>query len=209
MIKSLLASLAAALTLCAALPAHAATVVDTGAPDGVAIGAYAFDSVDWYAAQVSFADASTIDAVMAHVLGGSAGETFTVSLYADGGANLPGPSLYTATATFGSNGWNGVSGLSGWNVGAGTYWVGLEILDTDTLGAASVTGALLDRGAPAPLAHWAWDSTGGFGYDPLGGASMGLRVDASAVSSVPWPASGTLMLAGLAMLTGLAGVRRR
>ena len=210
MTKSLSAFLsAAALALCAALPAHAATVVDTGAPDGVAVGSYAFDGSDWYAAQVSFAGASAIDAIMGHVLGGTAGETFTISLYADDGANLPGTALYTATATFGSDGWNGVSGLSGWSVGAGAYWVGLEIQCTDTLGSAGVTGALLDQGAPAPLAQWAWDSTGGFGYDALGGTSIGLRVDASAVSAVPWPASGPLMLAGLALLAGVAGARRR
>jgi hypothetical protein len=207
MIKFLFASIATALALCAC--AHAATVVDTGAPDGAAVGSYAFDGVDWYAAEVSFAGASNIDAIFGHVLGGTTGETFTVSLYADDGANLPGAQLYTASATFTANGWNGLSGLSGWSVGAGDYWVGLEILGTDTLGSGSVTGALLDQGAPSPLARWAWDSTGGFGYDSLGAASIGLRVDASAVSSVPWPASSTLMLAGLVLLGGLASARRR
>jgi hypothetical protein len=207
MINSLLASLATALAFCGA--AGATAVVDTGAPDGAAVGSYAFDASDWYAAQVSFAGASRIDGVLGHVLGGTAGETFTVSLYADDASHLPGTPLYTASAVFAADGWNGLGGLSGWNVAAGDYWVGLEILGTDTLGSGSVTGALLDQGAPSPLAHWAWDATGGFGYDDLGATSIGLRVDATALSAVPWPASGTLMLAGLAWLAGMAAARRR
>ncbi|MEP6502080.1 MAG: hypothetical protein ABJD97_02025 [Betaproteobacteria bacterium] len=207
MIKPLLASFATALALCGA--AGAATVVDTGTPDGVAVGSYAFDGSDWYAAQVSFASASTIDAILGHVLGGTAGETFTVSLYADDASHLPGTALYTGSAVFGADGWNGLTGLGGWNVAAGDYWVGLEILGTDTLGAGSVTGALLDQGAPAPLAHWAWDATGGFGYDALGTTSIGLRVDAMAASTVPWPASANLMAAGLALLAATAAARRR
>ena len=203
MIKSLLAAVATALALCSA--AGAATVVNTGTPDGQAVGAVAFDGVDWYAAQVSFAEASRIDAVLGHVLGGTAGETFTVSLYADDASHLPGAVLYSGTAVFTANGWNGLTGLGGWNVAAGDYWVGLEIQGADTLGAGSVTGALLDQGAPSPLARWAWDSTGGFGYDALGATSIGLRVDASAV---PWPASGTLMLAGLALLAATTARRR-
>ena len=207
MIKSLLASLSAAALLALALPAHAAIVVDTGAPNGQPVGALAFDSFDWVAAQVTFANASNVDAIQGHILGGATGETFDISLFANDGGTGPGSLLYTTTATFGTDGWNGASGLSGWNVAAGSYWVEFEIQGADTLGSSSVTGALLDVGAPNPLANTVSTSDAGFSYDasPL---SFGLRVDADAVSAVPWPSSASLMLAGLACLSGLSLVRR-
>jgi hypothetical protein len=196
--------------LAASLPAFAAPVVDTGAPDGSAVGALAFDPIDWAAAQVTFAQASQVDAIQGHVLGGAAGETFDVTLFAADAVQGPGTPLYTATATFGSDGWNGVSGLAGWTVAAGSYWVGFEIQGDDTLGSSSVTGALLDLGAPNPLARTATTNDGGWSYQDSGtpALSLGLRLDASAVSAVPWPSSASLMLAGLVLLSALRFGRR-
>jgi hypothetical protein len=210
MIKSLFSSLCVAVLLATSPGAQAATVVDTGTPGGSAVGALAFDSIDWVAAQVTFAQAARVDAVQGHVLGGTAGETFDISLFADDAGVGPGTLLYSATATFGSDGWNGVAGLAGWNVAAGSYWIGLEIQGDDTLGSGSVTGALLDLGAPAGLASTASTSDGGWSYQVSGAAplSFGLRVDASAVSSVPWPSSAALMLAGVALLLASSRVRR-
>jgi hypothetical protein len=208
--KTLLATLTAATLLAASLPAFAATVVDTGTPNGSPVGALAFDSIDWAAAQVTFTQASQVDAIQGHVLGGAAGETFDVTLFADDAAQGPGTALYTATATFGSDGWNGVAGLSGWTVAAGSYWVGFEIQGDDTLGSSSVTGALLDLGAPDPLAQTATTNDGGWSYQDNGtpALSLGVRVDASAVSAVPWPSSASLMLAGLVLLSALRFGRR-
>ena len=207
MIKSLLASLSAATLLALALPAQAATVVDTGTPNGQPVGALAFDSFDWVAAQVTFASASTVDAIQGHILGGATGETFDISLFANDGGAGPGSLLYTTTATFGSDGWNGAAGLGGWNVAAGSYWVEFEIQGADTLGSSSVTGALFDVGAPNPLATTVSTNDAGFSYQasPL---SFGLRVDASVASTVPWPSSAALMLAGLACLFVPTLVRR-
>ena len=202
MIKSLLASLCAAALFALAPPARAVTAVDTGAPAGNAVGALAFDAFDWVAGQVTFTQAARIAAIQGHLLGGAAGETFDVSLFsADGGAG-PGTLLYTTTATFGADGWNGVSGLQGWSVAAGNYWVEFEIQGDDTLGSGSVTGALFDTGAPHPLAMTASTSDAGFSYadSPL---SFGMRV-----STVPWPSSAALMLAGLALLSTLVRARR-
>ena len=203
MIKTLLTALLATASL-----AHAATVVDTGTPNGAAVGALAFDAVDWTAAQVSFAQASNVNAIQGHILGGAAGETFDVSLFASDAAHGPGTLLYTATATFGSDGWNGVSDLRGWTVAAGSYWVEFEIQGDDTLGASSVTGALLDLGAPKPVALTASTGDGGFSYqdDAL---SIGLRLDASAVSAVPEASSAWQVTAGMLLLTSLGVVRRR
>ena len=205
--KSLLASLSAAAMLALALPANAATVVDTGTPGGQAVNSLVFDSNDWADAQVSFASASTINNIQGHILGGAAGETFDISLLANDGRFGPGDVLYTTTATFGSDGWNGAS-LSGWNVAAGSYWVEFEIQGADTLGSSSVTGALLDLGAPNPVANTVSTGDGGFTYQasPL---SFGLRVDASVVSAVPEASSAALMLAGLAWLFVPALARRK
>jgi hypothetical protein len=161
MIRTLASSAALALAALAA-PAHAAPALDTGTPGGQAVGALALDAVDWYAAQVDFARAGVVDAVSFHVLGGAAGETFHVSLYADDGAGAPGAALDTAAVTFGADGWNGVAGLAGWTVDAGPYWIGIEVADGDTLGSTSATGALLDTGAPAPAtsAYSSFGSTG-------------------------------------------------
>ena len=203
-----LTTLCAAALLAGAPLARAATVVDTGTPGGSAVGALAFDAVDWTAAQVSFSQASTVDAIQGHILGGAAGETFDVSLFAADAVQGPGTLLYTAAATFGADGWNGVSGLGGWNVGAGSYWVEFEIQGGDTLGSASVTGALLDLGAPNPLALTASTSNAGFSYDS-GALAFGLRVDASAVSTVPEAAPAWQLVAGTLLLTSLGLVRRR
>ena len=203
MIKPFLASLSTAALLALAPCAQAAAVVDTGAPDGNAVGALAFDAFDWVAGQVSFSQAAQIDAIQGHILGGTAGETFDVSLFSADGSAGPGTLLYTTTATFGADGWNGVAGLGGWNVAAGSYWIEFEIQGDDSLGSSSVTGALFDTGAPHPLATTAFTGDAGFSYadSPL---SFGLRV-----STVPWPSPVSLMLAGVALLSTLRLARRR
>jgi hypothetical protein len=201
MIQSLFASLALLLAL--APGAQAATlVVDTGTPNGQQAGALAFDGVDWVAGELAFAQAAQIDTVQGHLLGGTAGETFDISLLADDGGAGPGSLLYSTTATFGADGWNGVSGLDGWHVGPGHYWIEFEIQGDDTLGSGSVTGALFDTGAPHPLAITASTSDAGFTYvdSPL---SFGLRV-----STVPWPSPAVLMLVGLALLSTRGFARR-
>ncbi|MBV9890734.1 MAG: PEP-CTERM sorting domain-containing protein [Rhizobacter sp.] len=188
-----------------ASPAHATRVVDTGTPNGSPIGAFILDGTDFYAGQVSFASNARIDAVSAHILGGAAGETFTVALYGDSASHLPGTLLQSATATFGSDGWNGPSALSGWNVSAGSYWIALEVGANDTLGQGSITGALLDHGVPNPLAHTAFNAGGGYQAAQL---DFGLRVDAT-VAAVPEPETYLLMMVGLAAVTATARRRPR
>ena len=204
-IRSLLA--AAALALAASAPAVAAPVIDTGTPSGSAVGAYALDATDFYAGQVAFAQNASIRAVSAHVLGGTAGETFSLALYGDSAAHLPGTELHRATATFGADGWNGIGGLSGWDVLAGTlYWIAVELDGGDILGSGSATGALLDSGAPTPLARTAFNA--GSGYQASATQlSFGVQVDADA-QAVPEPASGLLVLAALGGMGAIARQRR-
>ena len=206
MSKSLVHSLAAAAVLLAfTVPASASLVVDTGTPDGKLVGAYGFESADFYAGHLTFNDAAQIRSIQTHVLGGTAGETFTVALYADSASHLPGIELFQASATFGADGWNGVSGLSGWNVSTGDFWVAFEVRAGDDLGSGSITGALLDRGVPAPLLRTAFNVGSDYRLSarPL---DFGLRVDATA--PVPEPAVNVLMLAGVACMA-LVGRRRR
>lgn len=195
---------AAALSLAIASPAGATLVVDTGAPNGSAVGAYAFDATDFYAGQVTFTRNLLIDSILTHILGGTAGETFTVALYDDNASHLPGTALRSATATFTDDGWNGLSGLTGWKVAAGVYWIAFELGFDDTLGAGSTTGALLDKGVPKPLARTAFNTGGGYvaSATPLG---FGVQIGATAV---PEPAAYLLWLAGLVGMTIVARRRR-
>ena len=190
---------AAAWLLAGAAPARAALPFDTGAPSGAPF-AYAFDSSDFYAGLVTLDEAAQLSSIAAHMVGGSAGETFTLTIYSDSATHLPDTALYAATATFTVDGWNGVAGLSGWNLAAGSYWVGLEIGALDTLGTAT-GNALLDRGTPRPLAQTAFNSGSGYVSSPV---DFGLQV-----SAVPEPANVALMLAGLVGLVPLTRRTRR
>lgn len=204
-----LAGLAVATSLCIGTAARAAVVVDTGVPNGKLLFATLLDANDWTAARVSFASESDVDSVLFHILGGSAGETFHISLYENSAAGLPGGALYNTVATFGTDGWNGASGLSAWDVAAGSYWFGVEVWDGDTLGSNSITGAGLDQGAANVLQNTALNASFGTDYTLVGAQSIGLQVNASAVSSVPEAPTVQTLAAGLAMLAGAAYVRRR
>jgi len=199
------ATLVATALLVLCLPARAVPVVDTGTPNGAVLGAYALDSVDYVAGEVNFLQSLSINAVSFHVLGATAGETFTIALYTDNLTHLPGNVLYSGTATLGTDGWNGLSGLSGWALAAGSYWFAAELGPNDTAGSGSLTGTLFDRGVAHPLANTAFNSGAGYQAATL---DFGLRVDAT-VTPVPEPESWALMLIGLGAITQMMRRRRR
>lgn len=207
--KFLISSFTAAVLAAAAAPASAALLFDSGTPNGSAVGSYTLGSMGWYAAQLSLPNASLTD-VKAHILGGTAGETFTVALYTDDAAtHVPsGDALYSATATFTSDGWNGVSNLTGWDVTSGLYWFAFEVRSGQTLGDGDIySGGLLDKGASNPVLRTAFDTTGGLsGYSVTTPTPLTIGVQ---VSAVPAPAALPLLLSGLGLLGGIAKRRKQ
>ena len=181
----------------AALPAHASTLADTGAPGASPVGGLALDGNDWVAGEISVGSATTLGAIQGYISGDTRGETFTVALYGQGAAGVPGALLDSATATFGGDGWNGLS-AAGWKVGPGSYWVAFEVGQNDTL-ASAFELSTMNVGAPSPLANVAYFD--GSGYHPWS-ASFGLRVLA-----VPEPDPAWLYAAGLGLLA--FSMRRR
>jgi hypothetical protein len=194
MFKTSASILATAMLLAFAAQANAALLVDTGTPSGAGF-ALAVDGNDWLAGQMHFNAATQINSIQAYLDGGNNGDSFTIALY-DNTGNLPGNVVNTAAATFNSTGWNGASNLN-WSVGAGDYWVAIEVQGSDTLnfGAAPV-------GAPHPLSHTAFNPGSGYQLtsQPL---SFGVQVDGT---TVPVPAAAWLLGSGL---LGLVGVARR
>ena len=198
--KTLFSMLATAAALAIAPAAQAATI-DTGTPTGAGGFPLAFDGTDWVATKVSFAQATTIDSISGYILGGANGDTFDISLYADGAK--PGWQEATTTATYGSVGWNGASGL-GWTVAAGSFWIEFEVNWNDTIGSSPFDeGAVFTTGVAHPVPTFTTPD-GGFSYFDNGATSIGLQV-----STVPWPATASTMLAGLALLAALGIARRR
>jgi hypothetical protein len=181
----------------AALPAHASTLADTGAPGASPVGGLALDGNDWVAGEISVNSATTLGSIQGYISGDTPGETFTVSLYGQGGNGVPGALLDSATATFNADGWNGL-GQSGWKVGPGNYWVAFEVGQNDTL-ASAFELSTMNVGAPSPLANVAYFD--GSGYHPWS-AGIGLRV-----SAVPEPAPAWLLVAGMGLL--IVSLRRR
>jgi hypothetical protein len=193
-----------AIALLAAVQANAALVVNTGTPSGAGFP-LSLDGVDWFAGQIDFSQALTINSVKGWLNDGVDGlgsETFTISLYADA-ANAVGGLLKSGAGQFltaqGVSDWNGASGLN-WSVGPGKYWIGFEVQGNDSFGGVAPIGA------PSPLARYAFNDGGFAGYHALSGYSAGMQIDAT-VAAVPEPATVSMLLAGMALMGFMA--RRR
>ncbi len=208
--------LAAALTLAAALPAQAQSVLNTGTPTGGVVGALSIDSSDWVAESFTLGAKTTIDSIFTYVNSTAADEGlgFTVALYSSkGAAGSQVPSLnffannqgqlaqFNATYTAGG-GWVGQSGLN-WTLDAGTYFVAIETDGSGVQGLVLPTGGLSKL--PSALAFY----TGGNGYDvdpQISTDAFGLQVNA--VSAVPEPSTFAMMAMSLGVV-GLLARRRR
>lgn len=200
MMRKKITTLVALAFIAAAAPQAYAGSLGTDKPTGGLEGSLALDGADWLAGQISFSQASQIQSIQAFVNDMGAGGTFTIALYNDTASHLPGNLLNSWSASFTSatdangSGWNGVSGLN-YNVGAGKYWVALEVQGSDTFSGVA-TGTLND-----PLNSYAFNAGGFQGYQAMT-QSFGLQV-----AAVPEPETYALILAGLGLIGFMA--RRR
>jgi hypothetical protein len=205
-IASPLTALALAAAALLAVPAHAATVIDTGAPTNGAIGANAIDSFNWLAEKFTLAGPTLIDSISAYVLSDATdiGKSFTLAVYGNSALNTPALNfnagnqnqLFQTGIVYGGNGWNSSGTGLNWSLGAGSYWFAIE---EDSNGPASL---LLPTGTASPALAVA-SYSGGVSYSTSGlgtADTFGLQV-----SSVPEPTGIVLAFTGLLAL----GLRSR
>ena len=189
MIRKLTLVLAATLLTTAA---GAATLIDTGTPDG-SRSAYALDSSDFLAVAFDAPQQWRIDSVAAFLEGGVHGDHFTIALYQDA-PGKPGDLLAAKAVSFAADGWNAASGLAWALPGAGHYWLALESVDGSFTAPA---GGVVMPGATA-------FSDGSYlGYQAYPGIQFGLQV----TGAVPEPTTWLLLMGGLGLVAGAA--RRR
>ncbi len=194
MFHQLTLALAACLLLSGA--AQAATLINTGTPDGTAF-AGTIDSSNFLAMQFNATDAWRIDGVAAHLSDGGAGGHFALSLYQDSATHLPGDLIASTTVSFTADGWNGASSLA-WQLTSGnSYWLGVEGVDGYFNAPA---GGLSMPGATAFA-----DGSNQGAYQRYAGIQFGLQV----TGAVPEPASVALMLVGLMAVGAAASSRKR
>ncbi|MCV2360012.1 PEP-CTERM sorting domain-containing protein [Paucibacter sp. TC2R-5] len=181
--------------------AHAASLIDTGSPDASKPG-YALDTSNFLAVQFNAGAAWHIDGLSAYLSGGKAGEHFTVALYADSSAHLPGDLIAASTVEFSTDGWNKSSALN-WSLPtAGSYWLALEGATKEVIpGLPEPDGSFVANAGGLTMPGLTAFSDGGFaGYQASPGIEFGLQI----TGAVPEPSSYLLLLAGL----GLVGATR-
>jgi hypothetical protein len=184
--------------------ASASFVLDTGTPPSSGTSSVVLNSSDWYAAEFTVGSGETLTELSAYLTqgAGQVGNTFTWDLYSASGvflgANRELPTDSTS-GTFNANGWNSTS--IDWSVGAGTYWIALQVSSaSQTPGLDLVTQTSTSTGT-APAQGFAFAGTNGR-YSVETNAPFGVEV-----SAVPLPAAVWLLGSALA---GLGfGVRRR
>jgi hypothetical protein len=200
--KSLYTLAAVATLAMTTLPnaAHAAFVLNTGAPAGSALP-LALDATDFVAAEFSLGAGQTITAIQGYITQGisNPGDTFTLSLYSGSTApDVRATPVWTGQATYQTDGWNGLSNLNISGLSAGNYWAAFEIGSIDSAGGLALPVGAPNNGATPALAY-AFSS--GDGYQVMTGENFGVQV-----SAVPLPGALLLLMSGM---LGLGGLRRK
>ncbi len=180
-----------------AVPASAATIVDTGMGQS---GGRPVNSTTTLLGQFSLGSATRIEGIETYgrvVTSGSA----LYSIYSSVN-NAPGALLYSASTMLSSSkvlGYSGISGLA-FDLLAGTYFVGFG------QGNSAFT-AYVRRNAPNPLGF-----EGSFkpqGYVATNAVDLSWRLTGQAIAGgVPEPTTWAMMLGGIAFVGGAARYRR-
>ena len=191
-----------AATLMALSPASATLIVDTGQPSEVRGGwtlqRDQFGNYTFQALRFDLDRTTTITSVEAWLYGifNDYTNTLTAVLYDANAAGAPDVPLQRANfaAAYAVIGWYGPNDLN-WTVEPGTYWLAIEVPETN------VFFGVLPIGAPHPLQ---WRATHAFldgidyPYDPMPtdviavGATFGLRVNGDQAVEIPEPLSAWL-----------------
>jgi len=202
MLRKLTVALAAGVLTAGA--ARAATLIDTGTPDGSHAG-FAVDATDFVAVEFNAVTTWRLDDIGAYLVGGNPGDHFAVSLYRDT-AGLPGDLIASAEVSFVADGWNHISSL-GWHLpAAGGYWLGLEGAVVESVPGLPVPdGSFIAPAGGLTMPGATAFSDGSYkGYQRDAAIQFGLQV----TGAVPEPASISLMLLGT-VLVGALSVRAR
>ena len=179
------AAVAVAAALALAHGAQAATLIDTGTPNGSQF-ALSVDSSDFIAAQFTATGAWQVDGVAAVLTGAQEGDHLAFTLYVDNAGQV-GEAIAGTTFAVGADGRTAATGL-GWSLSSGSrYWVGIE--GVDAVLAATAGGTTM----PGLTAFSSTGDSRGYAVYPL---QFGLQV----TGAVPEPASLLLLLGGLGVV---------
>ncbi|HEY3700013.1 MAG TPA: hypothetical protein VGK97_11810 [Spongiibacteraceae bacterium] len=154
---------------------HAATLLDTGTPDGSGFP-LVLDGTDYVASEFHLNSGITINNIAGYLTSGNNGDTFTVALYQDNNGHV-GTQLQSTQATFVADGWNDTAALN-WNAGPGNYWVAFEVSSADNF-----ASYMLPLSSPNHALATAFND--GSGYHNFVGFDYGVRV--TGVEAVPLP----------------------
>ncbi len=137
---------------------------------------------------------------------GQTGNTFTISVYADGGG-VPDPTnlLYSNQATVtgtGQTNWEGyhIGFGNGLPLFAGTYWLGFEVRPGNTYAGGMPSPSV------SPLLNEAFNPSGT--WLDFDGLDIGVRISGDLLTQVPLPAAAPLF-ASVIGLMGLAARKRK
>jgi hypothetical protein len=191
-----------------ASPAHALTVVDTGAGPDYGGGATLYDqrpvspNYQSLAGHFSFSEPSAVQSLAGWLNSNYPGQ-LTFAIAADAGG-LPGQTLFSSTVdvvptAINHPDWRGAIGLD-WNLGAGDYWFVISA----TTDEPNYLGSMPEGPVAHPLDEYAVNYTYSTGFAPLSGAEFGMQIN---VSTVPEPGPIALLVAGAFLLVSASRLR--
>jgi hypothetical protein len=187
--------------------AQADVFVNTGAPSGGGYSPLTLDGGAWLAAEFTTSQAWNVANIEGYINGDSSqiGNTFTITVYDNSTSNTPllNSEEYYGQATFTGNGWNGLTGITGLNLAAGTYWVAFEV---GSNGNSDTFTGVMPVATSSPLTTAAYDgiSVGGYQVQSVAGYDIGVQI-----SSVPLPSSVLMFASGVLALGGFGFGKRK